>query len=316
MIRKKSQPAPRSLGQTLATVVSLGALALIGGAHWLGAGKPSDDPAARAPLASRMAWSHAANGAGIVPHSVAGMQRQFTLAGYHLDDIRQGVTAVPRLYVARLPLDMPGLDDADQRKAVFIKALLPLILAVDEAAAVDRSRLIVLAAREQRGEPLRAVERDWLAALARRYGGRVDNPADLLARVDIVPPSLALAQAAEETGWGTSRVVLQHNALFGQQVWNANGREASIRAFDHLGTSVAAYIQNLNAHPAYAAFRASRAALRAAGQPLDSDLLARTLHRYSERRADYIADLRRIIRSNSLVEFDRARLSLRSAESS
>ena len=286
----------------------LGASALLAVGYWAAIGRFSDElRAARSPFAIPAFWSHGATTPGIVAGSVALMQQRFSQAGFRLAAVREGVALVPRLFLAQLPGDMPGLDDPDQRKAVFIKVLLPLILAVDEAAADNRGRLIELAARERQRRPITPAERRWLADLARHYGGSVTDLDDLLARVDIVPPSLALAQAAEETGWGTSRLVLQQNALFGQQEWSPTGL-ASARAFAWLGGSVTAYIHNLNTHPAYAGFRAERARLRAEGKPLDGEMLVRTLLSYSERRADYIAALRRIIRGNALSEFDAARL--------
>ncbi|MBT5860679.1 MAG: hypothetical protein HOH89_05960 [Alphaproteobacteria bacterium] len=141
---------------------------------------------------------------------------------------------------------------------------------------------------------------------------------EMIRRVDIVPASLAVAQGAEESGWGTSRFAIEGNAIFGQWTTSeAHGLRPSgadedfkffIRAFDGLGLSVAAYMQNLNTHAAYVSFRNRRKMQRDQMGELDPIGLAKTLLSYSERGADYVATLRTIMESNQLMEYDRARL--------
>ena len=140
----------------------------------------------------------------------------------------------------------------------------------------------------------------------------------MLRRVDIIPPSLAVAQAAEETGWGTSRFVRHGNALFGERIYRGTdgmvphripkGPSFRVRRFGHLLAAVGAYASNLNTHPAYAGFRAERGTMRAARNRFDAPVLAGSLEAYSERREAYIETLRAIIRTNALTEFDRLRL--------
>ena len=141
----------------------------------------------------------------------------------------------------------------------------------------------------------------------------------LLKRVDIVPPSLAIAQAAEESGWGTSRFAREGNALFGQRAYKASkkgivpkerpdGTNFRVRAFDHLIDGVKAYVHNLNSHFAYEDFRDLRATLRAETGHIDGYALAGSLLRYSERGEDYINTIRVIMRVNSLQVFDSAKL--------
>jgi Bax protein len=139
----------------------------------------------------------------------------------------------------------------------------------------------------------------------------------LLLRADFVPVSLALAQAAIESGWGTSRFALQGNALFGQWAWQkdaglkparASNSEAVVRSFPNLFGSVRAYMHNLNTHPRYAAFRARRHLLRGRTQ---SDLgyqLSNFLDGYAEIGEVYVAKLKTLIRSNDLGQYEAARL--------
>ena len=154
--------------------------------------------------------------------------------------------------------------------------------------------------------------------MADRYKVPADNLALLIRRVDVIPPSLALAQAAEESGWGTSRFARQGNAIFGQ--WTtADGpglvprerdedKDHKVRIFGKLIDSVRAYMLNLNTHRAYRELRRARAALRRAGEPLNGHTLARFLHRYSERGADYVSAIRTMIEANGLDRLDDARL--------
>jgi Bax protein len=136
--------------------------------------------------------------------------------------------------------------------------------------------------------------------------------------VDVVPPSLALAQAAEESGWGTSRFASVGNSLFGQRVWKRGAgmtpaerdtrARFEVRKFAKLESSVAAYIHNLNSHAAYRGFRDERAAMRDARRPRHGEALVVHLERYSERGTDYVESLRTIIRDNNFGRFDSARL--------
>ncbi len=207
----------------------------------------------------------------------------------------------------------------EARKRVFVQSLLPLILRVNERILAERRRLISLRDRLEAGSPVPSSERAWLDLLAARYGAEAGDFDDLLRRVDAVPPSLALAQAAEESGWGTSRFARDGNALFGQYTYvkgegivpakRSPGRRFEVKAFSALIDGVAGYAHNLNSHRAYSAFRAERAKMRAAGMPFDGAALAGSLLRYSERGEAYIKAIRRIIGTNDFGDFDRARLS-------
>ena len=141
---------------------------------------------------------------------------------------------------------------------------------------------------------------------------------EMVRRIDVIPPSLALAQAAEESGWGTSRFARQGNAIFGQRTWRdqagleparrAKGETFKVRAFSSLIDGIMSYTRNLNSHVAYDEFRRAREAQRRNGGGPNGYALATTLKRYSERGAAYIKTLRMLMRVNNLQGFDRVRL--------
>lgn len=237
----------------------------------------------------------------------AAVYEHFTERGYTLDSVREDGFEVPRLYAARLPRDLPKLESIDTRKQVFVKMLLPLVLAENERILAERERILRLRAHTDAGRPLAAADAAWLGAVAERYGigpmtrGFYD---ELLLRVDALPPSLALGQAALETGWGTSNMAQTGHNMFGEM--ESTGEV--VRRFNHLAHAVEAYAMNLNTHRAYRQFRAKRAEMRSKAQTLDGYDLALTLTRYSERKMDYVRDVRGIIRSNRLRPLDMARL--------
>lgn len=249
----------------------------------------------------------------------------FERLGYRLDDVRRD-GHVPRVFLASLPHDLPHISIPKERKVVFIKTTLPLVLYANELIQLDRQRILRLRDIILFGGVLDESQERWLHEMVERYdledlddgGMSLSLLAALLHRVDIVPPSLALAQAAEESGWGTSRFAREGNALFGQRVFfnkpgivpkqRDDGETHRVRAFEHLIDAVRAYIFNLNTHDAYGGLRAMRAAMRAAGQDPDSERLADTLTKYSERREAYVDSIRTIIRVNKLKLLDSARL--------
>lgn len=232
------------------------------------------------------------------------------------------VASVPRLFLANLPDRLPAIKSVDTRKEVFIRTMLPLVLRANEMVLSKRRRLEAIAARVAEGGEPGKDDRAWLQALADDYGVEIESFPDaidvLLKRVDAVPPSLALAQAAIESGWGTSRFAQQGNALFGQWTYEAGtgivpagraeGATHEIKTFPHLLDAVRAYLRNLNTHAAYRELRTRRARMRAEGKPLDALALADTLIRYSERGQDYVDSLKSLIRYNRLRALDRLRL--------
>jgi len=246
------------------------------------------------------------------------LAKRFQDMGYHLESVKDGNQAVPRVFLARLPSDLHAMPEVALKKSVFFQTMLPLILQENERIARDRRRLMALKASMVLGGRLPARDRLWLSVLADRYKVKNNNIDSLLRRVDIIPPSLAMAQAAEESGWGTSRFAQSGNAVYGQ--WTTadseglipedreEGKDHKIKAFDNLAQSVAAYMRNLNTHRAYRDLRRERAKLRAAGKAVDGEVLAGSLQKYSERGPEYVESIRTIINANGLRELDDARL--------
>lgn len=244
--------------------------------------------------------------------------------GYEIYDVENDGLPVPRVFMSRLPESMPNLETR-QKKRLFTAIMLPLVLRANELILQDRAHALNLFERLDNGEQLEPLEKSWLVRLASEYRIPAEdvthlNRTELLKRVDAIPPSLAIAQAVIESGWGTSRFAQAGNALYGQWVWGnrpgvgivPEGREDGethrIRRFDYLIQSVQGYARNLNTHNAYQTLRQRRAGARDSGEPAGGNQLAGTLTAYSQRGEDYTHDLRRIIRVNHFSSLDDARL--------
>ncbi|MBC7953519.1 MAG: glucosaminidase domain-containing protein [Rhodospirillaceae bacterium] len=237
--------------------------------------------------------------------NAARLDQAFGRMGYGLDGVAKG-KAVPSLFLTSVPGDLGDLPEVDVKKRVFLRLMLPLVLVVNQEIAEDRRRLeAMIAGRESRDD-------SWLAELAARYGADGAAPAQLLRRVDLVPPSLALAQAAEESGWGTSRFVREANNLFGHvgEDLTPMGDQDGPRmaSFASLHEAVRAYVHNLNTHSAYETLRRYRATARARGAFPDGHTLAGALTSYSERGSAYVDTIRALIRANNLLRYDHAKL--------
>ena len=248
---------------------------------------------------------------------VGSAEKLFNLINYHLDGVRRH-GKVPRVFLASLPSRLPEIRLPSKRKVIFIKTTLPLILHVNELIQQDRAEIEALYAKKKSSAHLTDREISRLQAIARTYGLNNVDMEELLRRVDVIPPSLALAQSAEESGWGTSRFAREGNALFGQRTFRGNkgivpkerakGAAYKIRAFDHLIDGVKSYARNLNTHAAYRKFRAMRSVLRRGGEALGGHGLAEALTAYSERGRAYVKTIQSIIRVNGLDQFDKVRL--------
>lgn len=230
------------------------------------------------------------------------------LRSYALDAVREGDAPVPRLLLERLPQSLRETEAGELRKRLFIKAMLPALLAENESVLDRRARLADLFDARRAGHRLLDSELLWLERIAQSYGADPDDEDELLRRVDAVPPSLALAQAALESGWGTSRGAQKAHSMFGHMSFSTDPGRSVLREFESMPDAVAAYVHNLNTHRAYAPFRETRARQRARNLPADGHALAGALLRYSERGDSYVRDVRALIRANRLEDFDRARL--------
>ena len=222
---------------------------------------------------------------------------------------------IPTVFLATLPDGLESMRDVDRRKAVFVTVVLAHVLWANDRIREDRARLERLQRAHLAEKKMRSRDRRWLARMTKKYRTEPLAFEALLHRVDVVPPRLAVAQAALESGWGTSRFAQAGNALFGQHA-PAGGNvmrakeapDVALKAFDTIHRSVLGYMQNLNSHRAYRQFRAMRAKMRASGRPIDALALAGSLSRYSEEGALYVDRLRTIMRMPEVAAARGARL--------
>ncbi|WP_135081110.1 glucosaminidase domain-containing protein [Terasakiella sp. SH-1] len=263
--------------------------------------------------------------AGESPSSLNGrltvndLNQTFNKIGYELDPVLKGTSDVPRVFLTSLPIDLAKIKQSEERKSLFFRTLLPLVLKINEELHEKRAKVWRFRHRLNIGLDIAGKDRIWLSGLFKRYRVEQGNFDALLQKMDVVPPSLALAQAAEESGWGTSRFAREGNALFGQWTFNPKdkgivpqgrdqGKSHRIKAFDSLADSLRAYVHNLNTHKAYLGLRKKRAAMRTSHQELSGYDLARTLDKYSERGEHYVTSLHSIMSQNELGRFDQTAL--------
>jgi len=264
--------------------------------------------------------------AGPVSSSVKTLHKTFRRLGYRLDKVMSDNELVPRVFLTSLPGDLSRVPENKLRKAIFFQALLPLVLQVNEEIFNDRRRLWKLRYQTALGEKHSAADRLWLRVMTERYKVKAGDIDALFSHIDIVPTSLALAQAAEESGWGTSRFAREGNAMFGQWARPSSkglvplkrdeGKTHKVQSFETLIGSVRAYTLNLNSHRAYKGFRSTRQSIRRSGSAIDGWVLAGKLHKYSKRGVDYIVALRNLIDHNGLAPLDGARLDTSASASS
>jgi len=224
---------------------------------------------------------------------------------YSYDLLRENTDSVPRLYCANFPQDLKNLKGMEHKKELFLKVLLPMVLAVNEGILKDRAQLLKLRDKVDQGRMLDVEEREWLEDLAELYKLKRIDIAELIRRVDTIPPSMALAQAAVETGWGQSYAALKKNSLFGMMK-----TLDKVRFYDTLHESTASYIRNLNTNDAYREMRETREQIRSQGKKPDGHTLIGDLVRYSVQRKLYISKIRSAIKNNNLAHLDRAKLQL------
>jgi uncharacterized FlgJ-related protein len=254
----------------------------------------------------------------------------FNRLGYTQKAWQAGIREIPRVYLAEVPDEWRerGAKDlsVQDKKKLFFRVIAPIVLRINELILEDRVRAQELDKRLAQGQNLTREDQTWLTELAVKYkvfestSERLDSNAlaELLIRVDVVPPSLALAQAAKESGWGTSRFAEQGNALFGQWAWgkglkpaeqrNSEFGDQRIEAFGSTAKAAYAYALNLNTEHAYSDLRLRRADLRRRKLRISGNVLAETLVHYSERGQAYVDDLEALIRKNRLDGTDDAYL--------
>ena len=244
--------------------------------------------------------------------SASTIKQLFQDTGYNLEDVRKKKLVKP-VALTLLPQEIKMIEDTRKRKELFIQIVLPLILKENNNIRLDRKTLFTIINKNNNSD----LEKKWLEKKYKQYGIQSNDLSELKIRMDEVPVSLAIAQAAKETGWGTSRFAQEGNALFGQWTWSGEGLKPKdadvdeghkVMKFNVLQASVRAYKRNLNTHSTYKDFRKARAELRDTGKPLDGLMLSEHLDKYAETGLQYVAVLKKIIIQNKLKDFDDAKL--------
>jgi len=244
--------------------------------------------------------------------SAATIEELFKSTDYKLEDVRKTKLVKP-ISLTLLPTEIKKIENTKKRKDLFIQIILPLIIKENNYIRLDRKKLFGILNKSINTKS----EKIWLNSKFKQYGVVGKDLSTLKVRMDEVPVSMAIAQAAKETGWGTSRFAQEGNALFGQWTWSGEGIKPSeadddsthkVMKFNVLQASVRAYNRNLNTHSSYKNFRKTRAELRDKRKKLDSMILSEHLDKYAEIGKEYVKVLQQIIKQNNLTDFDDARL--------
>jgi len=244
--------------------------------------------------------------------SAATIEELFKSTNYNLQDVRKNKLVKP-ISLDLLPKEIVKIENAKKRKDLFIQIILPLVIDENNSIKLDRMKLFSILNKSKNTK----AEQEWLYVKFKQYGVVNKDLSSLKIRMDEIPVSMAIAQAAKETGWGTSRFAQEGNALFGQWTWSGEGIKPAdaeddsthkVMRFKVLQASVKAYQRNLNTHSSYKGFRSARAELRDEGKKLDSMILSEYLDKYAETGKEYVKILQQIIRQNNLTDFDDAKL--------
>ncbi len=217
-----------------------------------------------------------------------------------------------------LPDDFMEIKSVNERKKLFINTLLPIIYSENLKILEDRKKILDWWNESQGENFSRDFWPSWLFELSEKYEASDSNLGNLLMKVDVIPISMALAQAAIESGWGTSRYLREGNAIYGQYTFEKDrgiqperresNKEFFIKKFSNLSESTRSYFKNINTHRAYVDFREERKKLRMNGIKLSGVKLVKFLTSYSERRDEYVKDVENIILSNNFMKFDNSYL--------
>ncbi|WP_169579604.1 glucosaminidase domain-containing protein [Saccharospirillum impatiens] len=215
--------------------------------------------------------------------------------------------------------DMASIDDVATKKQVFFEFLNPIIQRVNQRIVAERIWLLQMQTDLVQGEEAEPWQASYLAQLGHEYEVEETPGSEayfdqMLNRVDVIPASLVLAQAANESAWGTSRFALEGNNLLGQWCFaegcglvpagRPEGERYEVKVFSDVAESVAAYFQNVNTHPPYRDLRNIRSELRYLGEPASALMLVWGLEGYSIRGEEYIRELTEMITHNELTEYD------------
>lgn len=209
----------------------------------------------------------------------------------------------PNIIIDSIDVDLRRIPDITEKKETFFRIMLPIIARENDKVRADRAKIMA--------DPESAHK-----SLYQKYDVDAGDVDELLRRVDVVPASLILSQAALESGWASSRFALKGNNYFGMRTYNmdAPGMDPhqaegfKVMIFKNISSSVRAYIKNLNAHSAYKTLRKARATMRAKDTIPNGRKLTNYLTAYSEIPEEYGARLRSMMDRNKLDRFDGVRL--------
>ncbi len=241
--------------------------------------------------------------------SASTIEELFKENGYNLDTVKKTKKVNVGNQLTKLPKELKNIESPKKRKKLFIKIVLPLIIEENLKIRFDRKKLFEILNKNNTS----TLDKAWLDLKFQQYGVKNNDLTKLKIRMDEIPVSLAIAQAAKETGWGSSRFAQEGNALFGQWTWSGDGikpldvekdKKHKVAKFKILKASVRAYQRNLNTHPSYKEFRIERAIQRDNDEKLDSLKLVNFLEKYAETGKEYTEVLKKIINQNSLTDFD------------
>ena len=245
--------------------------------------------------------------------SASTVKELFKDTEYDLNEIRKSKLVKP-IKLSLLPEEIRKIESTKEKKKLFLEIILPLVLEENNRIKLDRIKLFKVLNKKNNSNS----ETRWLNSKFKQYGVVNKDLSTLKIRMDEIPVSLALAQAAKETGWGTSRFAIEGNALFGQWTFSGEGIKPAgadpsdgshkVMKFKVLKASVRAYQRNLNTHNSYREFRKVRALMRERDQKLDSLNLADYLDKYAATGVEYTRIIKKIIEQNSLQDFDKVKL--------
>ena len=241
--------------------------------------------------------------------SASTIEEVFNQNKYDLNKVKKTKLVNIGNKIHRLPKELKNIASVKKRKDLFIKIVLPLVIEENTKIKLDRKKLFVILNKNNNSKN----DIEWLKKKFKQYGVAKNDLTTLKIRMDEIPVSLAIAQAAKETGWGTSRFAQKGNALFGQWTWSGNGIKPAaadnesthkVASFKVLKASVKAYQRNINTHSSYKKFRKERAIQRDNFGKLNSLELVKYLDKYAETGIEYTKILSKIIKQNSLTDFD------------
>ena len=241
--------------------------------------------------------------------SASTIEQLFEDTKYNLKSVKETKLVNIGNSIDHLPNEMKKIESVKKRKNLFIQIVLPLIIEENTKIRLDRKKLFAILNKNNNSK----TDKEWLLKKFKQYGVNKNDLSTLKIRMDEIPVSLAIAQAAKETGWGTSRFAQEGNALFGQWTWSGEGIKPAgadsdskhkVAKFKVLKASVKAYQRNLNTHSGYKNFRKERAIQRDNQGKLNSLELVKHLDKYAETGVEYTKILKQIIQQNSLTDFD------------